>query len=247
MFIDAHTHLDHFTLEEIDVIFSEIDSMPCQTWAVSMDLESWKKTQKLAAGRSDILPTFGIHPWNAHLFAKRLDELDDPVSQSKHIGEIGLDFHWVEEKDRWPLQEIVFDFFLQKAAEQNKIVNLHTKGAEPLVLEKLRKFNVEQVIIHWYSGDLDTYKAMVDFGCYFTFGVELPFNESIQACALHCPSDQLLTETDGPGALEWLNGERSRPMHLPAIVEFLADLRQENPKELQEQISQNYLNLLKKC
>ncbi|MFK7804484.1 MAG: TatD family hydrolase [Anaerolineae bacterium] len=244
MFIDAHTHLDHYTAAEIDDILIEIDRMACRTWAVSMDLESWEKNKKLAQDRLLITPTFGIHPWNAHLYAHRLDELDEPTADSVHIGEIGLDFHWVEERERWPLQEVVLDYFLKKAADQNKVVNLHTKGAESLILDKLKKFKVEQAVIHWYSRDLEVFDRLVAYGCWFTFGVELPHSKLIQVCAKRCPVDRLLTETDGPGGLEWLTGERARPGHVPGVVEFLAGLRKDNAGEMQGQIWENYCRLI---
>lgn len=244
LLVDAHTHLDHYTAEELPVVLAQIEQMPCHTWAVSIGLESWERTQQIAHNRPNILPTFGIHPWNAHLYADRLDELDEPTAASQHIGEIGLDFHWVEDKSRWPKQEIVLDYFLKKAAEQNKVVNLHTKGAESLILEKLKAFKVERAVVHWYSGDVATFDAYAAFGCYFTFGVELPFNELIQACANRCPADKLLTETDGPGGLEWLNGERAFPNDISAVVSSLAEVRRENGSELQDKIGRNFAYLL---
>lgn len=244
MYVDAHTHLDHYHPDEIDAVLAEIDLLPCHTWAVSTDLESWEKTQALAHRRPLIVPTFGIHPWNAHLFAHRLDELDEPTADSAFIGEIGLDFHWVDEKERWPLQEIVLDYFLHKAAQHNKVVNLHSKGAEALILNKLRQFKVARSIIHWYSGDVATFDKLVANGCYFTFGVELAHNALIQACAERCPARQLLTETDGPSGLEWLTGERAKPGQIVSVVESLAQIRGEDTAGMQEQVWDNYRRLV---
>jgi len=243
-YVDAHTHLDHYWHDEIESVIQQIDSLPCMTWAVSMDLESWPKTQALAHNRSNILPTFGIHPWKAHLYADRLDELDEYVRESAQIGEIGLDFFWVKEKERWPLQIKVFDYLLQRASQQQKIVNLHTKGAEQLVLDKLRQFRVERAIVHWYSGPPDLFDALVRYGCYFTFGVELAQSNLIQELALRCPADKLLTETDGPGGLEWLTGERAQPTHIAGVVERLATVRGQDVTALKAQIWLNYCRLL---
>lgn len=244
MLIDAHTHLDHYTAEELPLVLEQIEQLPCQTWAVSMDLESWEHTQAIAQNRPNIMPTFGIHPWNAHLYADRLDELDEPTKASLHIGEIGLDFHWVEQKERWPKQEVVLNYFLGKAAEQNKIVNLHTKGAESLILEKLKAFNVDRAVIHWYSGDVALFDALVAYGCYFTFGVQLPFSELIQACAQRCPADKLLTETDGPSGLEWLNGERALPSHISSVTQSLAACCSLSEAAVRDTVGRNYTRLL---
>lgn len=243
-YVDAHTHLDHYLPHEIDSVMQEIDSLPCMTWAVSMDIDSWQKTLALGHNRSNSLPTFGIHPWRAHLYADRLDELDEYVQQSAHIGEIGLDFFWVEEQERWPLQIKVFDYLLQQATQQQKIVNLHTKGAEQLVLDKLYQFKVERAIVHWYSGPLDLFDQLVRYGCYFTFGVELAHSELIQELALRCPADKLLTETDGPGGLEWLTGERAQARHIAGVVERLAMVRGDEMEQIKAQIWENYCRLL---
>ncbi len=243
MYVDAHTHLDHYSADEIKEVLAQIAHMPCKTWAVSMDLESWETTQRLTKGEPNILPTFGIHPWNAHTYAHRLDELDQATAESDHIGEIGLDFYWVKEKERWPKQEVVLDYFLKRAAEQNKIVNLHTKGAEELILAKLQQHKIQRAIIHWYSGDITTFDALVSYGCYFTFGVELQSNELIQACAKRCPADRLLTETDGPGGLEWLTGERAFPKHISNVVDLIGALRGRRSVEIRQVLCGNFSTL----
>jgi TatD DNase family protein len=243
-YIEAHTHLDHYLDDEIESVMQEIASLPCVTWAVSMDIDSWQKTQALARKQPNILPTFGIHPWKAHLYANRLDELDDYVRESAHMGEIGLDFFWVKEQERWPLQITVLDYFLQRAAEQQKIVNLQTKGAEQLVLDKLRQFKVERAIVHWYSGPPELFDGLLRHGCYFTFGVELAQSHLIQELALlRCPADRLLTETDGPSGLQWLTGERGRPTHIPNVLQRLATVQRDEVAALKGQIWENYQRL----
>lgn len=243
-YVDAHTHLDHYLGDEVERVMQQMEGLPCVTWAVSMEVDSWRKTQALACNQPNILPTFGIHPWKAHLYADRLDELDECVRESAHIGEIGLDFFWVKEQERWPLQVTVFDYFLQRATNQQKIVNLHTKGAEQLVLDKLRHFKVERAIVHWYSGPPDLFDALVRYGCYFTFGVELAHSALIQELAQRCPPDKLLTETDGPGGLEWLTGERAQPTHICHVVQKLATVRGHEIAALKAQIWENYQRLV---
>ena len=45
---------------------------------------------------------------------------------------------------------------------------------------------------------------MIDFGCYFTIGVEVLYSDYIKKIAKAVPDHLLLTETDNPGALKWL-------------------------------------------
>ena len=61
---------------------------------------------------------------------------------------------------------------------------------------------------------MDVLKAMIDFGCYFTIGVEVLYSDYIKEIAKAVPDHLLLTETDNPGALKWLkkNDEIGMPV-----------------------------------
>ena len=37
-----------------------------------------------------------------------------------------------------------------------------------------------RAIIHWYSGPMDILRAMIDYGCYFTIGVEVLYSDYIK-------------------------------------------------------------------
>ena len=243
-YVEAHTHLDHYNAEELAQVLTAYDEMPCRSWAVTIDFESWERVQELVQNRPDILATFGIHPWEAHRYQNQLDEIDERLAQSLHVGEIGLDFVWVKEKERWPIQIAIFEHQLKHAAAHNKIVNLHTKGAEQLTADKLRQFKVERALVHWYSGPMEPLADLIDLGCYFSFGVEMPRSEPIQSLAKYCPLDRILTETDGPGALEWLAGRRGTPGAIPGIVETLARIKAIPTDQMKAQIWTNYQSLI---
>ena len=69
---------------------------------------------------------------------------------------------------------------------------------------------------------MDILQAMIDFGCYFTIGVEVLYSDYIKTIAKAVPDHLLLTETDNPGALkESLNKLISfmvrRPKEVPVV------------------------------
>ncbi len=107
--------------------------------------------------------------------------------------------HWVEDRATYPIQREVLAFFLDAAHAQNKIVNLHTKGAEAEILELLERHRVERAIVHWYSGPLDIADALAARGALFSIGVELHTSALIQELARKLPLELLLSETDNPG------------------------------------------------
>ena len=151
MFIDAHSHLDRYT-EDLEQSLDEISQHKIFTISNSMDLPSYERNLEIASRCNLVLPTFGIHPWNAPEYVDSLEDLRKAINQSPMIGEIGLDHHFVRDASQYPAQAQVFEFFLKAASQQGKIVILHTMGAEQEVLRLLRCHNIRRAIIHWYSG-----------------------------------------------------------------------------------------------
>ena len=103
-----------------------------------------------------------------------------------------------------------------------------------------------RAIIHWYSGPMDILRAMIDFGCYFTIGVEVLYSDYIKEIAKAMPDHLLLTETDNPGALRWLkkNDEIGMPTAIKDVVNALAELRQSTPEHIESLVQANFSRLI---
>jgi TatD DNase family protein len=241
--IDAHAHLDRYG-DALDAALSDIDSRRILTTSVSMDLPSWERNLAIAERSRFVIPAVGIHPWNAPEHAGRLGELDRAVSGAPVIGEIGLDHHFVEDASAYAAQREVFRFFLGAAAEQGKIVNLHTKGAEAEVLRALDDSGVSRAIVHWYSGPLGPLRDFLERGAYLTVGVHVLSSKHVRTIARTIPDDLLLTETDNPGGAEWLTGDPGMPALLEAVVAALAEIRQTTPDDIVRTVSRNFLRLI---
>ena len=241
--IDAHAHLDKYG-ETLPRALEQIRALSIRTLAVSMDIPSFRATQQIAETESLILPAFGIHPWEAFRFVSDLSALDAPLNDALLYGEIGLDFHFVKDKARFEAQRTVFDLFLDAAERSGKLINVHTKGAESAVLESLRRRELQAVIVHWYSGPPDLVDDYLDLGVYFTVGVEVLYSEQIRSLAAKLPADRILTETDNPGAWEWLDGEVGYPDLIEKVEEKVAEIRGTSRAEFTLQVEQNYLRVL---
>jgi TatD DNase family protein len=244
MLIDAHAHLDKYG-DLLDQALKEIESEKIFTVATAMDVPSYLELCEIGKRSALILPTFGIHPRRATEYAGRLPELGRHIESSPAIGEIGLDFHWVKDTSTYPAQRKVLEYFIAAAREQKKFVNLHTKAGEKEILDLLEKYDLKRAIIHWYSGPMDILRAMIDYGCYFTIGVEVLYSDYIKAIAKAIPDHLLLTETDNPGALRWLkkNDEVGMPTAISNVVEALAALRQSTPQKVEPLIQTNFSRL----
>ena len=244
MLIDAHAHLDHYG-DELESVLMEITQHEIFTISNSMDPSSYRRNLEIAEKCRLVLPTFGIHPRRAPQYAAHLAELGTAIEQSPILGEIGLDHYWVEDRSQYPAQQQVLEFFLNAAKEQNKIVNLHTKGAERSVLDMIVHHDIQRAIVHWYSGPLEILRAMVDWGCTFTVGVEVLYSKHIQAIVRELPITKVLTETDNPGGQKWLNGTVGMPQLVHRVIQMIAGLKEMNPKDVIRTIETNFSRLIR--
>ena len=93
---------------------------------------------------------------------------------------------------------------------------------------------------------MDILRAMIEYGCYFTIGVEVLYSDYIKKIAQAVPDHLLLTETDNPGALRWLkkNDETVMPAAIKDVVYALADLRQSTPDHVESLVQANFSRLI---
>ncbi len=229
--LDAHAHVDQFG-DAWPAALEQIRARRIVTLAVSMNPASWEVTRQLAALEPLLVPAFGIHPWEAPAWHRRLGEVEPFLAAAPMLGEVGLDRRFVKDPGAWGPQEEVFAFFLAAARRTEKLLNLHTSGAEARVAELQAEHGVERMVIHWYNGPMRPLAALAEMGAFFTVGVELLVSERIAKVARRIPLDRLLVETDNPGGWAWLTGEPGMPALLERVVARLAEVRRLAPDEL---------------
>ena len=93
---------------------------------------------------------------------------------------------------------------------------------------------------------MDVLRAMIEYGCYFTIGVEVLYSDYIKEIGRTIPDHLLLTETDNPGALRWLkkNDEIGMPVAIKDVVAALAILRQTAQNEIASLVRANFSRLI---
>jgi TatD DNase family protein len=248
MLVDAHSHVDRYDLVGKGVLASALEEITRHrifTISNSMDLPSYRRNVAIGEMCDLVLPIFGVHPWNAPQYAHRLEKLSEAIEQSPMIGEIGLDYYFVKDASEYPEQRRIFEFFLAAAREQEKIVNLHTKGAEEEVLELLDRYDIPRAIVHWYSGPLDIFRELATRGVYFTIGVEVLYSEHIRAIAQEVPLGQLLTETDNPGGPKEFIGRPGMPILVREVVQGIAEVRETSVEAIVQTVHTNLSQLIR--
>lgn len=245
MYIDFHNHIDFYKNKELQKVYKDIEKNNIKVISCAMDEESYKNNLRFSKECDRIIPTFGIHPWRVTKEILNFDIYDDYIKNSKMIGEVGLDFHWVEDKSTFEPQVKVFKHFVKKAKKYDKYLNIHTKGAEELIYNILYKENMlEKSIIHWYSGDSHTLNKFIDANSLFTISVDINYSEKTKEIAKLIPISNILAETDGPTALEWVNGVYGMPSEIINVYNGICGVKNIDDSELKYYINKNYNDII---
>jgi TatD DNase family protein len=239
MLVDAHAHIDWYT-DALPAALEQIERHRILTMAVAMDVPAYLRTKQIAESCPYIIPTFGIHPWEAGRYADGLHELDAYLEETPVIGEAGLDFRYVKDADLYPGQITVFEYQCAWAQRLSKAMNLHTRGAEKEVLEMIRRYRVVTPIIHWYGGPVDLIEAYLAEGCYFTVGVDVLNPRIEHSIAEILPVDRMLLETDNPDGYLWQAKEIGMPDLLLTILAKVAAIKGMSAGDLEDILWQNW-------
>ena len=232
MLTDGHSHVKDVRV--LDVLRA------CNVWtlACGMDPAECGQLREWAKACDRLIPTYGIHPWNAEKVA--MSEMTDYLHECCVIGEIGMDSVWC--KVPLEAQERAFVAQLDVAQQRNVPVVLHTKGQELEIAKILKRYSIP-ALVHWYSCDkhLERY---LDMGCYFTIGPDIDTDPTVQEVAKKAPLDRILVETDGVEGIAWAKKTKVEPEDIPQalmdITKSVAKLRNIDPATLTRHINTNF-------
>ena len=247
MLVDAHAHLHG--VEDIDKTLTEAyQSGVRKIMAVSMDMESYQKTCSIHSDRIRIFPALGIHPWNAPSHLNELERALDELKNVKYVGEIGLDHSYYKDAKDHAAQLKVFTAFLEACKGTNKVVNIHSAGAEEQILEMLQSYNVKHVNIHWYDAaeqgtPLKLIPKMIDLGYYISITPMIATSKNAQELTKMVPIDNLLTETDTHPLVKY-DGVQSAPKMVKISLEGIARVKNCRLDELEDAVAKNFAQLV---
>lgn len=162
----------------------------------------------------------GVHPSEADRDGE-LGWLMAALEGSAGLGEVGLDPSYSPVAPR-STQMGAFLSQLEAAQKLSKPVQIHSRGAEKMVLDILGSFGLKRVLMHWLESE-ELLPAALEKGYFVSFGPAVLYSKKLQRMARKAPPDQVLTETDSPVAYRPLNGAHG-PSLVPSVVFRLAEL-----------------------
>lgn len=139
----------------------------------------------------------GFHPLLAHELQEELPLFEQLIDKTSYIGEIGLDFSR-EGTATKEIQINSLERILSMLSGKNKIISVHSRKAESMLLSLLKAYHIKNVIFHWYTGDLSLISKILDAGYFFSINEAMVATVKGKKIIDILPNNRILTETDSP-------------------------------------------------
>jgi TatD DNase family protein len=204
-YFDSHCHLQDERIKNLaEQIIEQARNDGVTFMLCCGSCESdWEDVAILARKWKQVIPAFGIHPWNvttrSSYWQERLCSYLHEFPEAA-VGEIGLDhIHETENKEE---QLKVFALQIEIAQQLKRSVSVHCLKAWGDLLsafssmKKLPKY----IAFHSFSGSAETMHILEKMGCYFSCSGSVTHdkNKRIRSIVREIPLDKILLETDTP-------------------------------------------------
>ncbi len=246
LLVDVHAHLDlkEFDSDLDDVIKRAEKAGVKAIISNGINPESNRKTLELSKKYKIIKPALGLYPDDAiKLTEKQIQDELNFIEKNKDkiiaIGEVGLDYKYCKKKKDQELQKEIFLKIINLSKKINKPLIVHSRKAEPDVIDILKNSCAKKVILHCFSGKLKLIKKAAELGYYFSVPTNIIRAEQFQKMVETVDINQILTETDAP-FLSPFKEKRNEPMFINQTIKKIAEIKLMNKEEVANNIFMNY-------
>ena len=235
--IDTHTHIydEHFE-EDFDTVMKNIEEQMEGIVSIGFDPESSKKSIELANKYSFVHAVIGVHPVDIKKYndevEKELEKLAFTEKKVVAIGEIGLDYHWMEDPEE--VQKEGFRKQIELAERVKLPIVIHTREALQDTLDILREYKNVGGILHCYPGSYEAAKPFLD-RYYIGVGGTVTFknNRKTKELVKELSLDKIVLETDCPYLTPVpCRGKRNEPVYTKYVAEEIARIKEISVEEV---------------
>lgn len=235
--IDTHTHIYDKQFEnDFDDVMKRIENELEGIVSIGFDLESSLKSIELANRYSFVNAVIGVHPVDIKKYndkvEKELERLALTEKKVVAIGEIGLDYHWME--DPKDVQIAGFRKQMELAERVKKPVVIHTREALQDTINVLKEYPNVGGILHCYPGSLEAAKPLLD-RYYIGVGGTLTFknNKKTKELVRELPLEKIVLETDCPYLTPVpFRGKRNEPIYTKYVAQEIARIKEISVEEV---------------
>ena len=248
--IDTHTHIyDERFEEDFDIVMKNIEEQMEGIVSIGFDLESSKKSIDLANKYSFVHAVIGVHPVDIKKLndeaEKELEKLALTEKKVVAIGEIGLDYHWMEDPEE--VQKEGFRKQIELARRVKLPIVIHTREALQDTLDILREYKNVGGILHCYPGSYEAAKTFLD-RYYIGVGGTVTFknNRKTKELVKKLSLEKIVLETDCPYLTPVpFRGKRNEPGYTKYVAEEIARIKEISIEEVIEVTTENAKKIYK--
>lgn len=258
MLVDSHCHLNRIDLadhnNDLDnVIKIAMDNDVHQFLSVCVELEEYPLLCKIADKYKNVKISVGIHPDSeitSVIQASDIIKLAFSHPSCIAIGETGLDYYRVVNKDEQFLQRQMFREHIKASIATSKPLIIHTRQAAEDTLKVMQEENAHQIggVMHCFSENMDIAERAMDMNFYISMSGIVTFKNAtvLHEVARKIPLDRMLIETDSPYlAPVPFRGKQNHPALVKHVARAISELRQISYEEIAAQTTANFKRCFK--
>lgn len=194
---DTHMHFDLY--KDRDAVMNYIEAQHSYTLAMTNLPEIYERYIGLYNNYKYVRIALGFHPELAYRYQHQILTFRRLSSSTRYIGEVGLDYKTADNTNKTVQRSIFYAIIEACESDSNsKVISIHSRRAEADVIDILRDVKKSKVILHWYSGSLDSMESALDLGCYFSVNQNMVRSTSGKKIINSIPLDRILIESDAP-------------------------------------------------
>lgn len=251
--IDTHCHIDFedFDSDREDVIRrakDKLDHVIVSGYSNDSNMEVLKLSQDY---KGFIYPTFGFHPVSSQNATEEdiriaHDNVRKHIDDIVAVGEVGMDYFYVTDKELRERQQEIFRGFLDIANEYKVPIVMHVRDCEKKAVNIIEDYDeIPYFVFHCYGGSLKTAKRIMNReDSYMSFSTMLCYSKHHQDLIEKIDLDYVLTETDSP-YLAMTKEERNEPANVVKAVHKIAEIKNMDVASVDEITTSNARKIFK--
>lgn len=233
--IDTHCHIHHY--DKPFEIASEIDKAGIKVHCVTVKPSEFSECREMFKNFPGIIPCIGLFPLNVKEESDNFDLFLDHLTETRFVGEIGLDYS-VRDESELGLQREIFRSILEACDKAgNKTLSIHSRRSAEDTLQNIGSDFNGTAIMHWFSGSEKLVKSSPE-NVYYSINTAMLKSRQGKQILKALRPEQVLTETDGPYVK--VNNRPAIPEDIRSVVNSLSYLWGKSIEETLEILSKNY-------
>ena len=156
------------------------------------------------------------------------------------VGEIGLDYHWINEALWREKQKEAFIQLIKLANSMEKPIVIHSRKAESDCIDILEKHSDVPVLMHCFAGNAIETERVIELGWLISIPTAVVNRKKHRKITRKTPLKQIVVETDSP-FLSPIPRTQNEPANICYAIEEVAKLKKTSFEEVNSYTTKNAL------